>query len=121
MQDTKYCPICGDLMRSNKLKNRLITFVDKTSDYIERTCAGLNHCLQIFVDEKTKQVDLLKMSLTSKYDIFIFLDYYNTKSQIVCYKNNKQMSKIDVSKIIDPDFPDLKNLKSKVSLFITFL
>lgn len=120
MQATWNCPICGDLMRGIKQTNKIIHFVEKISNYSERTCNGLNHCLQIVVDEKTNQVDLLKISLNPTYDRFIFIDFYNQKCKVVCLKDNKEVSSIAVPKMIEPDFPDLSKLKEKVSMFIVF-
>ena len=120
MQSTSSCPICGDFMRGIRNKNKTLHFLNKTSDYTERTCNGINHCLQIYINNNTNQVDLLKISLTHKYDQFIFIDFYNQKCEIVGYKNNKETISISVPKMIEPDFPDLKILKERVSTLITF-
>ena len=120
MREMWHCPICGNKMRGIKQKNTHLYFLNKTSNYSERTCNGLNHCLQIYVDEKTKQVDLLKLSLNPTYDRFIFIDYYNQKCKIVCLKNNEEYISIPIPKMIEPDFPDLQNLKDRVSTFIMF-
>ncbi len=120
MQETWHCPICGDLMTGIRRYNKFLLFVGKSSSYSERTCNGTNHSLQIYVDESTNEVDLLKISLVPDYSRFIFLDFYNKKSRIVLLVNSKCNMNIQVPKLIEPDFPELKKLKEKVSLFITF-
>jgi len=120
MQETWHCPICGDKMRGIKHKNTTIYFLEKTSDYSERICSGLNHCIQIYVDEQTNQVDLLKLSLNPTYDRFIFIDFFNQKCKVVCLKNNQESISINIPKMIEPDFPELLNLKDRVSMFICF-
>lgn len=120
MQGTWNCPICGDLMRGIRQTNRLVYSINKLSTYSERTCNGINHCLQILVDEKTKEVDLIKISLNANYDRFIYLDMLNQKCKISCFKNNKEVSFIDVPKMIQPDFPLLTELKDRVSMYLIF-
>jgi len=120
MQETWHCPICGDLMTGIKRHKKFLFYTGKISNYSERTCNGLNHSLQIYVDEETNEVDLLKVSLLPDYSRFIFVDFYNKRSRVVCLKNNME-EEIKIPKLIEPDFPDLKKLKSKVNLFIVFL
>lgn len=118
MQDTKNCPICGDKMRSITENNKFTQTISQDS-YIKRTCHGHNHIIQFFTNENTKNVDFIKLSLSVNYSKFITIDFLNNKSQIQCLSNSKK-SFIDIPKIIEPDFPSLKNLKEKVSLLITF-
>jgi hypothetical protein len=120
MQEIFACPICGDSLRCKKYKNHTIPFIHKTADYKEKTCTGTNHCIQILVDDSSKMVDLLKISLNPEYNRFVFLDYVNNKCKVVCLKNNVIVSEIDVPKMIEPDFPNLIRLKEKVSVFIIF-
>jgi hypothetical protein len=119
MQDTISCPICGDKMRVVRTKNKFLTIVNKTADYCERTCIGTNHSVQFFTDEQTKQVDFLKLSLEPDYTKFIQIDFFNKKCTIHCFKDSKPQI-IEVPRVIVPDFPDLKKLKNKVSVLITF-
>jgi hypothetical protein len=108
-------------MRCVKRKNQNIFFIDKVSDYNQLTCNGLNHFLQILVDQKTKQVDLLKVSLTPNYNQLAFIDFFNKKTKIFYMKNSKEINSIDINYVIDLDFPQLLNLKNKSKLFIPFL
>jgi len=106
-------------MRSIR-ERKNIHFIGKIADYVERTCTGTNHSLQITVDEKTEQVDLLKISLSPNYSRFIIIDFYNQKCRVVLLKNNKEES-ILIPKMIIPDFPDLSKLKNKIKIYALFL
>jgi phenolic acid decarboxylase len=118
MQDTVFCPICGDKLRS--IKNvKIIHFVGLSFFCIERTCTGTNHCFQIIVDEKTAQVLLLKFSLMPNYSRFIIIDFFNQNCRLLLLKNSKEKS-ILIPKIIIPDFPNLTKLKEKISKIIVF-
>lgn len=120
MHDTLSCPICGNKLRSIKQANKQLYQIGKVANYIERTCSdGMNHSLQIFVDESTNVVDLLKLSLNPKYSRFLEIDFYNQKCRINCLKEGKP-EYIDIPKMIEPDFPDLIKLKEKVSLYVVF-
>lgn len=119
MRDILNCPICGDRMRSIKDKNRHLFFVNKTASYIERTCLGTNHSFQITVDSSSKKVDLLKVSLAPNYSKFFFVDFVNGKSKLLLIKNNVYQT-IVLPRLIIPDFPNLSELKQKISCFITF-
>lgn len=118
MQDTLYCPICGDKMRSKK-EQAYVLILNKDSNFIERTCTGLNHCIQIVTDLTSKEVDFIKISLNRNFSRFIFIDFVNNSSDVVCLKKSIKQS-FEVSKALIPDFPDLKELKRIVSLYIKF-
>lgn len=120
MDDSLVCPICGNKLRNIKLTDKFLFPVNKTATYFERTCsAGMNHSLQMFTDEATKQVDFLKISLNPKYTRYVEIDFVNKKSRINCLKENKPYY-IDIPKMVIPDFPDLNKLKQQISLYITF-
>lgn len=120
MHDTLTCPICGNKLRSIKQNNKHLHQVGKTADYIERTCSdGMNHSLQIFVDESNNKVDLLKLSLNPKYSRFLEIDFHNQKCRINCLKEGKP-EYIEIKKMLEPDFPDLLKLKEIVSMYIVF-
>lgn len=120
MDDVLSCPICKNKLRNVKLTAKHLHGVGKTANYIERTCAqGMNHSVQFFADETTKQIDLIKISLSPKYSKYLEIDYVNQKCRIHCMKDGKAKY-IDIEKMIEPDFPDLIKLKEKISLYITF-
>lgn len=120
MDDTTSCPICSNKMRTTRLPNKYLHAIDKTANYFERSCTkGINHTLQLFTNESTKKVDLLRLSLNHKYSRFLEIDYINQKCRIFCFKNG-EVEYIKVDKMIEPDFPNLSKLKEKVSLYIIF-
>lgn len=119
MDDVILCPICNTKLRNHNENQKIIHKINKKSDYVERICATAYHSFVMWVDKKTKQVDLLKMSLNSDYSRFIWVDFYNKKSTIICLKQNDEET-IEIPKIIEPDFPDLKDLKERVGMYIVF-
>ncbi len=120
MDDVSHCPICGNKLRTSHHTKKLLHATGKTSDYAERICSdGHNHVVSIWADKTTKQVDLLRLSLNSKYSRFLEIDYVNKKCRITCAKNG-EYEYIDIPKMIEPDFPDLVKLKERVSLYILF-
>jgi hypothetical protein len=120
MDDLLNCPICNNKLKNIRLSSRHLHDVNKTANYIERTCTqGRNHSIQFFTDEETKQVDLLKISLNASYSRYIDIDFFNNKCKITCYKSGVSQS-IHMDKLIEPDFPDLVKLKERVNLYVTF-
>lgn len=120
MDDVLCCPICGNKLRNNYLPNKLLHQVNKIAKYVERSCTtGHNHTLMFYTDETTKQVDLLKLSLNASYSRFLEIDFVNQKCRISCFKDGKP-DYIDIDKMIEPDFPELLNLKEKISIYIVF-
>ena len=120
MDDTLACPICGNKFRNIRLPHKHLHKINKTSTYFERTCSdGMNHSLQLFTDELTGQVDLIKLSLNPNYSKFIEIDFFNKKCRIICLKDSKP-AYIEIQKILPLDFPLLTKLKERVSLYITF-
>lgn len=114
MDDTLTCPICG-----NKMSNLKGT-ADYYAPYTKRTCnKGMNHILILTVNDWTKKVDHLKLSLNPKYSRFLEIDYVNQKCRINCMKDGKP-DYIEVEKMIEPDFPGLTKLKEKVGLYVVF-
>ena len=120
MINIKNCPICGDLMKTIKYNNLYLKFINKTSNYIEHTCCGINHLLQITIDKFTKNIDTLKMSLAPDYSRFIMIDFYNKKCKIILLKNSKE-EYIFIPKIVFPDFPNLSKLKEQINTYIIFM
>jgi len=118
MQDTLYCPICGDKMRSKK-EQAYVQLLNKDSNFIERTCTGLNHCIQLVIDLSSKEIDFMKISLSRDFSRFVLIDIVNNKSNIICLKKNEKQS-FEVPRAMIPDFPDLKELKRIIGLYITF-
>ena len=118
MDDTTQCPICQNKFRNIK-KNGPLHAIGKNGNYMERTCTGMNHSLQLFTNIRTKKVDFLKLSLNPKYSRFLEIDYHNQKCRISCYKEGKP-EQILIERLIEPDFPDLCKLQEIVALFILF-
>jgi hypothetical protein len=120
MDDTLACPICGNKLKNIRLPNNFLHNVNKTANYITRTCSeGMNHSVLFFLDEDTKQVDYLKLSLNPKYSRYVEIDFFNQKCRIACLKDSKPFY-IEIPKMLQPDFPLLTKLKERVSLYITF-
>lgn len=120
MDDILHCPICGNKFRNSHHTKKFLHATGKVSDYAERICSdGHNHVVTLWADKNTNKVDLLRMSLNSKYSRFLELDYVNQKCRITCAKNG-EYEHIDIPKMIEPDFPDLTKLKERVSLYILF-
>lgn len=119
MDDTLVCPICDKKLRNTKVVGSLIYALNKNSSHTERLCTGVNHTLQIFVDDETGQVDLLRVSLNPKYSRYVEIDFHNQKSRVLCMKEGN-LEIIHIDKLIEPDFPDLTSLKEKVSVYVVF-
>ena len=120
MNDITCCPICGNKLRNTKHPNKYLVNVNKKSDYIERVCSnGTNHVLVIYADEKTRQVDLLTLSLNPKYSRFVQVNFHNQTSHIHCWKDGQEEI-IDLPAMLNLDFPHLTELKEKISLYIAF-
>ena len=119
MDDTLVCPICGLKLHNINRKNKHLLPAGKTANYVQRTCHGLNHFLQIFVDGYTDRVDFLKLSLNPKYSRYLEIDFINQTCRISCMKGG-QAEYIDIPKMIVPDFPKLIKLKERVAVYVTF-
>lgn len=118
MQDTKKCLVCGNRLSTIRMKNKHLHWVGKTANYAERVCSkGVNHFLQLFVDESTKTVDMLTVSI--QYSRHFRIDFINGKCRVVCLKEN-QPEYIEIPKMIEPDFPDLVRVKEKVAMYVVF-
>lgn len=121
MLDTLHCPVCNLKLKNKKLNNYHLHSVNNISDYFERNCTnGMNHFVQMFTHQKSKEVHFLKTSLAPNFTRFIEIDFLNKKSRISCFKMG-QPEYIEVKKIMSPDFPFLNSLKEKVETFVTFL
>lgn len=120
MDDVRLCPICQNKLRTKKIGYKNLTNGSKVANYIERTCTkGMNHTLQLFTDGYTNKVDLLKFSLNPRYSRFFEVDYHHSKCRIYCMKMGKPEI-IEVPKMIEPDFPNLKKLIEKVAIYVIF-
>lgn len=119
MQDTNICPICERKMRTVTINSRL-EFIEKEAFFLERTCSGPNHSIQIFTDKKTGSVDMLRFSLDPKYSRFLEIDFINNRCRAHCMKESKADSYIYIPKIVELDFPNLEKLKERISIYVTF-
>ncbi len=121
MDDVLYCPICGNKLRTSHHNAKLLHVIGKTADYAERTCsAGYNHIVVLWCDKATGKIDFLKFTLNHTYSRFLEIDYISNKSRVTCRTGENKHEYIDIPKIIVPDFPDLKELKEKINLYIVF-
>jgi hypothetical protein len=120
MDDLLHCPICNNKLRNSHLHNKFLHLVSKTSDYVERICAnGHSHFLSFWTDKLTQQVDLLKVSLAPDYSRFIEIDFLNQTSRIIVVQDTNYQY-IEVPQVLELDWPELIDLKKKVSLLIVF-
>lgn len=119
MEDTALCPICHNKLRSLKLINKYLHPIDKKGFFYERICSRPNHTVHFFADGYAHQIDYLRFSLDHRYSKFLEIDFVHKKCRIVCFKLCVP-SYIEIPKMIEPDFPLLKNLKSKISMYVTF-
>lgn len=120
MDDLLCCPICGLNLKTIHLSQKFLHPIGKTADYAERRCSdGFNHLISLWVDKKTKQVDLVKISLKPDYTRFVEVDFVNQKCRITCQKNG-EYEYIEIPKMLELDFPDLTKLKERVSLYVVF-
>lgn len=120
MEDTLLCPICGDKLRSIKIFDKYLHIIGKKGNFYERTCTSMrNHSLQFFADAETKKIDFLRFSLDPRYTKYLEIDYINQKSRLSCLKESIARY-IELPRVPEIDFPDLTELKEKVSLFIVF-
>lgn len=113
MEDFSICPICGKKLSVIKL-NRFIKFIDKTSCFLDKKCVGVNHFFQIFIDQVTKKIDYMKFSLYPTYSQYVHINFIKQYSNIYIYKNGEHF-KINIPRIIDPDFPNLIGIKEKIN------
>jgi hypothetical protein len=120
MKDMTTCPICNNKLRSVLRYNQALYYVETLATYVERTCTlGMNQSLQFYTHVETDDVHLMKVSLTPNFSKILEVDLFNGKSRIICLKENKPQY-IDLPQMIELDFPDLKNTKSKVNIYVTF-
>lgn len=74
----------------------------------------------MFINDQTRKVDRIKVSLNPEYSIFFEVNYYYQKCIVSCFKNGKMEHNIEIPRIIEPDFPDLVKLKEKISIYVVF-
>lgn len=113
------CPICGNKLRNRNRKDTYMHSLDKTSNFVQRTCHGTGHFLQLISDGYTKKVDMLIMYLPPTYTRYLEIDFLHKKCRISCMKNGVA-EHIDIPKMVYPDFPDLKKLKERIAMYVTF-
>jgi hypothetical protein len=120
MDDVLLCPICQNKLRNKKIGYKNLVGGSKAANYIERVCAkSMEHTIQLFTDGYTKKVDLLKISLNRRSSRILEVDFVNNKCRLHCMKMSKPDT-IEIDKMLDLDFPDLKKLKEKLSIYVIF-
>lgn len=118
MDDFSCCQICGSTLRVSKRVN--ISFTTPGIILLERTCAAKDHVLQIFVDTNTKKIHKLRMALSPNYTKIVEFDFITKKTKIEHYKMSKIVSSMEIPRLIELDFPTLKKLKEKISLYMMY-
>lgn len=119
MDDSLFCPICKNKMRSTKLFNTHLKQINKFGNFIERNCPGTNHFVSFFTDYSSKKIIFIKTSLNHKLSKLIEIDFYNKESLIICINDGKY-NYLNLDKILYPDFPNLDKLKDQVNTFLLF-
>lgn len=119
MNDTLKCPICKSKLKNKNLLNHNLYLTNSIGNYIQRTCSGMNHMLQFFIEIKTKKVVGLKTSLVHDYSKFIEINFIDNKSKITCFKMGIP-NNIYLPNIPRLDFPEFKELNDKINKLITF-
>lgn len=120
MDDMQCCPICGGKLQNKRSKNIFFNFLNKKSTYTSKTCVdGHAHYLNFLVDENTKQIDWMKVSLPKPSLRFIEINYVLKVCRIACVKDGKS-EYINLNKLLVPDFPNLTKLSEDVAIFVIF-
>ena len=118
MQDTCVCPICGDKLRSIKRKHQIIN-LNPAICYTEKLCVKhISHFIQFFVDIEFGSVDMINISISTNRQKIARINFYMNESRIIM--PSKLGNEIIIAKSIEPDFPDLINLKEKFKLYTVF-
>lgn len=103
------CPICGDRFKSMNFYS--------TSFDAQKTCAGLNHMVTLFLLKK--KIDYISVSLVPDYSLFLEVDYRSNLSKIITYKKCIANETI-LPKLIMLDFPDLNEARRLVEKYVAF-
>lgn len=120
MRDTLHCPICFHQLKSTRAQLKKLAQTNKTAHYIQRTCQGKPHQLTLFTDKATGKIDWISFSPNLDYSTFVEIDFVNSTALIKLYKDSKEYLRMELTEIIQPDFPALEDLKKKIELLITF-
>ena len=121
MDDVPLCPVCNLTLRTFGSSKWYFPDLNKEALFIERACTqGHNHSLRWFADSATGKVDIIKISLNAEYSVFVEINFVFGTSKIFCMNNGDKQRVISLPKILVPDFPNLMELKEKVSLYIIF-
>ena len=121
MEDTLHCPICGNKLRTKYLSNKLLPSTDKKAKYIERSCTrGYNHSILFWVDDTTEQIDLIKLFFGTGITLTLNYIAQNTELLSIIKNNPYKIDRMKFAKIIEPDFPDLNDLKNNLMMYILF-
>jgi len=60
---------------------------------------------------------MMFVSLNNKYSRYLEIDFLNRKCRITCMKNSVS-EYINIPKLLEPDFPSLKKLKERITLYV---
>lgn len=118
MQDPGiFCPICNSVLETQAsigAKNQVL---------LNRRCkSAINHTFLISLVKLTKEVLSVRVSLSPDFTIFCSINFDTKIIAIDRYHDNSYDKKTFLikDKVIEPDFPDLKNLRNKVQTYINF-
>jgi|SRR6185436_19041934 len=106
MKEFSYCPICA-----NKLKSRLF----KDNIKLLSCQEGVAH----YISFKLQDQQMSNMTLYLDNYSYLEMDFLKQISTYY-YDPLNGMAKLVIPKIIEPDFPQLKNLKEKLLKYVLF-
>lgn len=105
MQDVLYCPICANTLRNRNFNKSIYRSCNK----------GIAHFLSIKIfNKEVERISLILDDYTS-----LTVDFKENISTYY-YDPLKPMSRINIPKVIEPDFPKLEKLKEKLSVYVLF-
>lgn len=119
MNDTTRCFLCYSQLKS--LKNCYNKQYKKY--WLKRYCqANINHTCVFYTDSISKKIISLTITVlhNSKQSMIAEFDFKDNNTTIKMLENNKEINKIEIPKIIEPDFPKLEEFKEKIRSYVLF-
>lgn len=112
MDDILNCPVCKTKFKN---KNQTISKIP----LIVRTCSEPDHVVQTFCYEN--KIHLMRITYGPNYSYIISLNFLESLTDIKLYKDSSLKFNISVSKIIEPDFPNLERFKEKIDFYVAYI
>lgn len=119
MNDSVFCPFCGDKFKNSYTNNNLPKAIQGNTTYIERVCASINHVVIFYTEKNTLQVDYIIFSIYPNYSVYIEVNFLHKATDIFIY-NREFKKEITLPKILEPDFPQLTKIKDIINMYLTF-